>query len=142
MSNVEVRCPRCGAPCRRKSSATDEFVCENCGSTFRFMDPTKRTVVRDTPTHNCPSCGAPVKSGEGFACTECGRDEICSKCVRELAGKYICKECIKKKMYIIGPYTTCPSCNGQLSYVKEYNRWYCYNCQSYPVYLCKTCGGL
>ena len=26
---------------------------------------------------------------------------------------------------------TCPRCKGQLTYVQQYNRWYCYTCQQY-----------
>ena len=26
---------------------------------------------------------------------------------------------------------TCPSCKGQLSYIQQYQRWYCYKCQKY-----------
>lgn len=25
----------------------------------------------------------------------------------------------------------CPTCKGSLSYIKEYQRWYCYKCQKY-----------
>ena len=25
----------------------------------------------------------------------------------------------------------CPTCKGQLSYIKQYERWYCYKCQKY-----------
>jgi sporulation protein YlmC with PRC-barrel domain len=25
----------------------------------------------------------------------------------------------------------CPTCKGPLSYIKEYQRWYCYKCQKY-----------
>jgi sporulation protein YlmC with PRC-barrel domain len=26
---------------------------------------------------------------------------------------------------------TCPSCGGQLSFIPQYQRWYCYRCQKY-----------
>ncbi len=26
---------------------------------------------------------------------------------------------------------TCPTCGGQLSYIQQYQRWYCYKCQKY-----------
>ncbi len=26
---------------------------------------------------------------------------------------------------------TCPTCKGPLSYVQQYQRWYCYKCQKY-----------
>jgi len=26
----------------------------------------------------------------------------------------------------------CPYCGGELTYIKEYDRWYCYNCKTYP----------
>ena len=27
--------------------------------------------------------------------------------------------------------TKCPTCKGQLSYIQQYQRWYCYKCQKY-----------
>jgi len=27
--------------------------------------------------------------------------------------------------------STCPSCRGPLSYIQQYQRWYCYKCQKY-----------
>lgn len=27
--------------------------------------------------------------------------------------------------------STCPSCKGPLSYIQQYQRWYCYKCQKY-----------
>jgi ribosomal protein S27AE len=39
----------------------------------------------------------------------------------------------------------CPTCGGALSYIRQYNKWYCYNCKKYvaekPSNLCPTCGG-
>ena len=26
---------------------------------------------------------------------------------------------------------TCPTCKGPLSYIQQYQRWYCYNCKKY-----------
>ncbi len=26
---------------------------------------------------------------------------------------------------------TCPTCKGTLSYIQQYQRWYCYNCKKY-----------
>jgi len=28
--------------------------------------------------------------------------------------------------------TPCPTCGQPLSFVQQYNRWYCYNCRKYP----------
>ncbi len=30
------------------------------------------------------------------------------------------------------PARTCPDCGGELSWIEQYNEWYCYNCQKYP----------
>ncbi len=29
------------------------------------------------------------------------------------------------------PHYTCPSCSGPLTYIQQYQRWYCYHCQRY-----------
>jgi len=26
----------------------------------------------------------------------------------------------------------CPTCGGSLTFIQQYNRWYCYNCKKYP----------
>jgi ribosomal protein S27AE len=28
--------------------------------------------------------------------------------------------------------TLCPDCGGELAWIEEYNRWYCYSCEKYP----------
>ncbi len=28
--------------------------------------------------------------------------------------------------------TLCPDCGGKLTWIEEYNRWYCYSCEKYP----------
>ncbi len=28
--------------------------------------------------------------------------------------------------------TLCPDCGGELTWIEEYNRWYCYSCEKYP----------
>jgi predicted RNA-binding Zn-ribbon protein involved in translation (DUF1610 family) len=141
MAVVEVRCPRCGSPCSSGDRSKGEYHCDHCGAVFHFVDSRESTVVHDTRLHNCPLCGRPVKIEEGFICTQCGKEYVCPKCVQEVAGKFVCKECLKKKWFIVGPSQTCPSCNGSLTYVPQYNRWYCNNCRQYVQHICTRCGG-
>ena len=39
----------------------------------------------------------------------------------------------------------CPTCGGALSYIRQYNKWYCYSCRKYAPEKapdsCPTCGG-
>jgi predicted RNA-binding Zn-ribbon protein involved in translation (DUF1610 family) len=138
--SIEVKCPRCGSPCSMKNRATNEYECAHCGSTFRFIDPNLKTVMHGTLAHNCPICGAPVKDGEGYICTECGKEWVCFRCVKKLKGRYVCNECFNKKMCIIGSSLSCPKCNTSLAYIARYNRWYCYTCSAYPTHVCPDCG--
>lgn len=140
MSIVEVRCPRCGSPCGLKDRTTGEYRCEHCETTFRLIDSTTKTVIRDTLAHNCSICGRPVKVGEGYVCRECGKEYLCSKCVQRIGGRFVCVECLKLKGLIVGPYTVCPICKGQLSFIKKYNRWYCFACEKYVSHICPQCG--
>lgn len=138
---IEIRCPRCGSPCTSKDRPKGEYRCDHCGATFHFIDSSERTVVHDARLHNCPLCGRPVKTGEGFICKECGREYICPKCVDEMAGRFVCKDCLREKWIIVGPSQKCPKCNGPLTYVPQYNRWYCYYCKTYAKHVCFRCGG-
>ena len=143
MSNVEIRCPRCGAPCALKNKATNEYGCAHCDSTFRFLDPTQKTVLRGTIAHNCPSCGAPVKDGEGYICTECGKDWLCQRCAKKFEQRYVCSECLKKNYVISGMDRVCPKCNQPLQYDKQKNQWQCYYpCFKYMKYVCPECGSI
>ena len=143
MSNVEIRCPRCGAPCALKNKATNEYGCAHCDSTFRFLDPTLKTVLRGTIAHNCPSCGAPVKDGEGFVCTECGKDWLCPRCARKFEQKYVCSDCLKEKYVISGMDKFCPKCNQPLQYDQQKKQLRCYYpCFKYVTHVCPECGSV
>ena len=144
--NIEVKCPRCGSPCAVRNSEMNEYECARCGSVFRFIDAGQKTVLHETLTHNCPSCGAPVEDKEEYVCTECGREWLCPKCIKNIVGKYVCSDCMKKKMYVVVTNTstdeTCPRCDGKLRYIEEHNQWYCPQCQEYATHFCQECGSL
>jgi len=140
MSIVELKCPRCGSPCNRKSDATNEYVCSHCGAAFHFIDTTKREIIRDFRPHHCPKCGRPVTFEEGYVCMECGKEYLCSNCVQEVGAKFVCKECLNTKGFIVGPAYICSKCNRPLTYVEQYNRWYCSNCKMYVTHICEKCG--
>ena len=141
MTVIEVRCPRCGSPCNSRDKSKGEYRCDHCGAVFNFIDTRESTVVHDTRPHNCPMCGRPVKIEEAFICTQCGKEYVCRKCVRELAGKFVCNDCLKKKWFVVGSSRACPNCNKLLSYIPQYNRWYCHSCQAYVQHVCSKCGG-
>ncbi len=101
MAVVEVRCPRCGSPCRKKGKTKHEYQCDHCESTFRYIDTTKRELIHDTRAHNCPTCGRPVKTGEGYICRNCETEYLCEDCVEFIKDeanlqKFICKPCLKE----------------------------------------------
>jgi len=141
VSIKEIRCPHCGAQCRPIDKTKDEYHCDHCDSTFRLIDSTKKMVVRDTRPHNCPICGRPVKVDEGYLCLDCGTEYVCSSCIQNVSGRSICKNCLEQKGMVIGSSKVCPKCKGPLNYIRQYNRWYCFNCRIYPAYICPTCGG-
>lgn len=117
MAVVEIRCPRCGSPSNLKNQKTHEYYCDHCKATFVFMDTTKREIVRDTKRHNCPICGRPVGADEAYVCTECGKEDLCEKCVDEdCYDKMVCVECIKE------------------------NEDDCMICGRYGLYSCAVCG--
>lgn len=107
MSIVEIRCPHCGSQCHSKDEKRHEYYCDHCGATFRFVDTTKKEIIRDIRRHTCPICGRPVKIDEGYICNECGEEDLCENCVEEIKEydenaqtyleKFVCKKCIEKK---------------------------------------------
>jgi hypothetical protein len=139
MSVVEIRCPNCGAKCSSRDKGANEYHCEHCGTAFRFVDTTKREVIQDIRGHNC-SCGRPIRLGEGYVCTECGRKDFCSECVAAVSDRIVCKECIKNKG-LIPTRLVCGVCGSHsLTYVSDSKRWYCQACKTYPP-SCPHCTG-
>jgi hypothetical protein len=116
VSIVEIKCPRCGSACSKAGSSSNEYTCSHCGSVFRLMDDTKRTVTTDVVIRGCLFCGKPLDSGKGFKCTRCGREYFCESCVDLVREKYVCIECISKANE-----------NCQL-------------CRKYVAYTCVSCG--
>ncbi len=139
MSIMEVRCPRCGSPCSSRGDMINEYVCSRCGAAFRFID-TGRIVIPGTVIQNCPACGRPIKVEEGYMCIECGKQSICPNCIQDVSGKFVCRNCLNNKGFIVGPSFTCPKCNKQLAYVSQTNKWYCSNCKTYASHICQKCG--
>jgi len=74
MPNQSVRCPSCGsAECQEYRA--DAFVCANCNSTFRWVNPMQMTVQQQSAacacgklaTAICTQCKAPI----------CGKHQAC-----------------------------------------------------------------
>jgi hypothetical protein len=116
VSIVEIKCPHCGSVCTQKGSDPNEYACSHCGSFFRLMDSTKRTITTDVAIHGCLYCGKSLDAGRGFKCTRCGREYFCESCVDLVRDRYVCIECISKSNE-----------NCQL-------------CKKYAVYTCLICG--
>ena len=63
MANQSVRCPSCGsAECQEYRA--DAFVCANCNSTFRWVNPTQVTIHHQGSTCACGKLARAV-------CTQC-----------------------------------------------------------------------
>ena len=65
----------------------------------------------------------------------------------QAAGDYVLLKPFATQPQVLGPQPTtqptqpqqpqpqqpvCPTCRGPLSYIQQYQRWYCYKCQKYP----------
>jgi hypothetical protein len=116
MAVVEIRCPRCGSVSHLKNEKTHEYSCDHCHATFLIVYTTKREVVRDIKRHNCPVCGRPVKMDESYVCIECGKEDLCKNCIKEVDEKNYCGDCIEK----LG--------------------WACSSCSSPYTIECEVCG--
>jgi hypothetical protein len=42
------------------------------------------------------------------------------------------EEVVKKTEQLASNKVLCPDCGGELSWIEEYQRWYCYGCEKYP----------
>lgn len=118
MSIVEVKCPHCGSVVNQEGNNPNEYTCSHCGTAFRLVDNTRRTVTvtKDVMIRGCLFCGKPLDAGKGYRCTRCGREYFCESCVDLVKDKYVCIECIAK---------------AQES---------CQLCKKHAVYKCVSCG--
>lgn len=160
MSVIEMKCPRCGAPSTLQQGKTNEYVCSNCGSVFRFMDQTKRIVTRDVLVRNCLHCGKPIEAGKGFKCTRCGNEFFCDSCVDEVQGKYVCADCLitsqqnclfckkhaaykcikcGKRACKVHPYDNFTYDNTYIKDGYRYREYYVRYCPNCRGYVCRDC---
>jgi hypothetical protein len=95
VATAVIRCPKCGYPCLLENEKNQQYCCESCKTTFRFVETTKK-LKQETKTANCPECGNPIKANSAYTCSECGKTNLCNNCVDEKATKIICKDCLKK----------------------------------------------
>jgi len=80
------------------------------------------------PIPSCPSCGQPLTF-----IPEYGRWH-CHNCEEYLPVNFEDWNYKKFKGVAMGPEQyapTCPSCSRPLTFIPEYGRWYCYNCEEY-----------
>jgi hypothetical protein len=74
MPAEQVRCENCGAGDVRQV-APDSYICQHCRTHFRWVDPTKRTVIR-TVIHEPRVCEC-GKLAKVFCC--CCKRGVCSE---------------------------------------------------------------
>jgi hypothetical protein len=98
MATVETHCPRCDSPCVLVDETNQQYSCSSCDTSFRFVELIKKKTRVEIRSHNCPECGNWVKPGTEYVCSECGKTDLCSKCISQTAAdKFICKECLTKE---------------------------------------------
>lgn len=70
----------------------------------------------------CPNCGAPISTralrGESVICDYCGTN------LSSTLGKTV-------KPQTQSPAPPCPFCGKELTYIAQYQKWYCYQCKKY-----------
>ena len=99
MSVVAITCPTCGSPATSTVNA-NEYVCTHCHTRFQITHPSA-TLISDTRAHHCPICGRPVQATQSYRCTECGRVDVCDRCVTAVRSRdserFACRTCIAAK---------------------------------------------
>jgi hypothetical protein len=96
MATIEIHCPKCGSLCFLENEKNQQYSCNNCDTTFRFLETRKKKIDLGVKPQTCPECGNLVKAGTGYVCSECGKANLCSNCVNENAEKIVCKKCLTK----------------------------------------------
>ncbi|GEM_PF-1001948 len=89
------------------------------------------------PTSECPNCGAEIGEEDG-SCKNCGvvfEESVvyeCPDCGAEIGEEdSSCKNCGAVFEEEEAETRSCPDCDTDLTWVDEYERWYCYNCKMY-----------
>ncbi len=95
-TTMEIRCPKCRSPCLLEDGKNQQYKCRSCDTAFRFIETITKKNKLDIIPHDCPECGKYVKPGTGFACSECGKANLCSTCIIEKGEEFICNECLTK----------------------------------------------
>ena len=111
MSIIEIRCPRCGSICSSKGKKENEYHCEHCGTSFVFMDTSKKEVVHDKKIHHCRACGIPIEDSGNYKCVFCGKEDFCQECIIKatvekpdgsLQRIFFCNDCEKEYFRLQG----------------------------------------
>ena len=112
--------------------------------------PPKLIVVKAISP--CPTCGREltfIKTYNRYYCYNCRKyapEEAKVAPAKPAAPKPAAPARIAAKPVVraMPEAKNCPTCGGALSYIRQYNKWYCYNCRKYiaekPSNLCPTCG--
>lgn len=118
MPNQPVRCPNCGSGDARQTSP-DSYVCEHCHTSFRWVDPTKTTVVQQPSLCRCGNIAAAF-------CTRCHEPLCEGHRYRHYDGpsrmdedKYARSDQVRK---LLGEYTHCIDRTLIVSCVESWGR--------------------
>jgi len=129
---VRNLCPDCGEEVRFLSYY-DAWYCEMCEET---MDEPVREVLKP-----CPDCGDAldfISDYDSWYCEYCGDYKVMEKAVRKKKKKKKVKKKKPAKARGRAPAPgwarktpRCRDCQGPMTYIPQYERWYCYTCQRY-----------
>lgn len=152
-------CPNCGG----EPTYVDQYQRYYCYTCNEYVEPTEKAkkekpkvVTRAEPakavkvTKVCSKCGGEPTYVDQYQRYYC---YTCSEYVQpiEKAKEEKPREVAKSKPAVAAK--VCPNCSGEPTYVEQYQRYYCYNCNTYvePVQktpqkspsttACPTCGG-
>ena len=124
-------CPSCGGEVSFLSYY-DAWYCEMCEETFD--EPVKEESKR------CPDCGDAldfISEYDRWYCSYCGDYKVAEKAARKKkrtkAKRKRGKKARRGAPSAAGGKKTprCRDCRGPMTYIPQYERWYCYSCQRY-----------
>ena len=109
--------------CNRNRLRPGQDICDGCGGRLAQYSPSTRT-------NTCPHCGTSlsfIQQYQRWYCYSCKTYAPAEPQRTQVQDtQQVCPTCGQQAY-------CCPTCRQQLHYVKQYQRWYFFNCRTYPT---------